>query len=432
MWQLLKQKPKEFYWTIGIAVVISIALILLLNNLHILGRNIPTLEIGSDYFKGVLTAVLITPLIFLLPARNSVTFNLLALWSVRCLVTLGFMLYYEYTYGLDAYYYFRHAVSSIDITGGLNLYGGTDNVVVITRALAQNFSLLASYHALKVFWSFFGFLGCYIFYCAYTRSTNDESIAPLWLISLFPSVLFWSSILGKDPITLLGIALFFYSAIGLFKKASATDIILAITGLAIAGIIRTWLIVLFATPFLILFLLRSKARPFSKALIATFAGLMIAYFSNDILAALEISDSKSFIDVLNVTASSWTHGGSGQNMQSFTSGREALMFLPKGTFTALFRPLPGEVRNVFGTLSGIENMILLLGLVICFFAAKPAYRKDLFIQYAAITIFIWSLFYAYISYQNLGTAVRFKLQVLPLLLLVPVRLFHYSKEKETS
>ena len=423
---------REIKWGLFFAVLIGIGFALLLDNLHILGRNIPSSEIGADYFRGIFTVCILTPIIFLFPARSTEIVSLVMLWGIRSTITLGFMLYYEYTYGLDAYHYFAEAVSKVEFSHTFNQYDGTNNVIAIARFFAQNVPFLASYHALKVLWSFFGFVACFVFYKAYTRSTGKSDIKVLWLIGLFPSILFWSSILGKDPITFLGISLFFYGSLELFKRFSPLDVLIACTGLAMTGIIRVWLVVVFALPFLLLYLIRSNAKVASKAIIATCAAVLIGYFSTDILSATQISDSGSFLDTLNTVSRSWSRGGSGQSVQHFASTQQAITFLPQGIFTALFRPLPGEVNNLFGALSGLENLILLFGLMITFFMASPEAKKDRFLQYAAITIFCWSLFYAFISYQNLGTAVRFKLQVLPLLLLVPIRLLHYSKKKGST
>src|SRR2546428_8260276 len=54
-------------------------------------------------------------------------------------------------------------------------------------------------------------------------------------------------------------------------------------------------------------------------------------------------------------------GGSGEEPpRPLTSVGSVVTFLPLGLFTALFRPLPGEVPNPFGVMAGAEDVALLL------------------------------------------------------------------------
>ena len=90
-------------------------------------------------------------------------------------------------------------------------------------------------------------------------------------------------------------------------------------------------------------------------------------------------------------------------------------FAPLGAFTALFRPLPGELFNPLGLLASLENLVLL---ALVFLAIKRAKWRDIkqpLILWAITLILIWSVVYGFASSQNLGAAVRWKLQILPLL-----------------
>ena len=95
-------------------------------------------------------------------------------------------------------------------------------------------------------------------------------------------------------------------------------------------------------------------------------------------------------------------------------------------FTALFRPLPGEVLNPFGWLAGFENAVLL---ALCGRAVlRTRFRelRDPIVLWAVSFVIVWAIVYGFASYQNLGTAVRFKLQVLPILLGL---LFYFGRRR---
>jgi hypothetical protein len=126
-------------------------------------------------------------------------------------------------------------------------------------------------------------------------------------------------------------------------------------------------------------------------------------------------------DVVNTTnqvSQAWaTHGTSGQIIESeFTSPAKMLAFAPLGAFTALFRPLPGEVLNVFGLLAGLENAVLIGLVVLAVRRSRWIDLRDPILGWLILFVFVWSFVYGFVSYQNLGTAVRFKLQVLPVML----------------
>ena len=83
--------------------------------------------------------------------------------------------------------------------------------------------------------------------------------------------------------------------------------------------------------------------------------------------------------------------------------------------TALFRPLPGEVRNLFGLLAGLENLVFVILLIMAFFRTKLKELKDPLILWAIAICCIWGSLYGMIN-QNLGTFVRYKVQIFPIFL----------------
>ncbi len=111
---------------------------------------------------------------------------------------------------------------------------------------------------------------------------------------------------------------------------------------------------------------------------------------------------------------------------------DALKFLPVGFFTALFRPLPGEVMNPFGMLAGLENL-LLLGLLWRAIRAwtREVWRDELVVWFLSYVV-VWGILYAFISPQNLGAAVRFKVQALPQLLFLLVYVGFIRKPTSTG
>jgi hypothetical protein len=145
----------------------------------------------------------------------------------------------------------------------------------------------------------------------------------------------------------------------------------------------------------------------------------------------KIFDVKNINDtllLLNTVSRSWAFGGTAQAVPEFNNVFDIIVFLPIGMFTALFRPMPWEAHNLFTILASIENLILI------FLFLKGLRNFDMhfvrypFIAFAGLLLAAWALVYAFISYQNLGTALRFKSDILPFFLLIFVPLA-FPKEK---
>ncbi len=380
-----------------------------------LGRNIPHTDVPSDYALGCLWAAAIGASIRWWPVRPGDRPLLLAAWVVRCLVALGFMLTYEWNYeALDAFAYFDGGRDPLAGPPTLLLGGGTENVTGLVWLHAQLH--LASYHAIKVSFALIGFVGVYVLYRGVVRVRRRESPRVFAVLTLWPSVLFWSSILGKDPVVFLGIAMYCYGVLAWYADRRPSALLVAVAGVVLALTIRLWLGPIMAAPLGVL-LARAPRTPAARR--ATLAGA--AVLTVGVVVAfrerLLLETASDLLLTVDTVSRGWAEGGSGQQIAGdLTSVGGLVRFLPVGMFTALFRPLPGEVNNLFGALAGLESLCL-LGL-----AAVAAVRdgwRDLanpLIQWAGVFVLTWSAVYSVLSYQNLGTAVRFRLQVLPVLL----------------
>lgn len=131
-----------------------------------------------------------------------------------------------------------------------------------------------------------------------------------------------------------------------------------------------------------------------------------------------VESARDILSTVDTQARLWSEdGGSGQTINvDFIQFHQVLAFMPLGMFTALFRPLPGEVLNLFGVLAGLENFLLL---ILFFRAFRGMRRRELnnpLILWAILFVLSWAGVYGLISYQSFGTAVRFRLQILPVLL----------------
>ena len=102
--------------------------------------------------------------------------------------------------------------------------------------------------------------------------------------------------------------------------------------------------------------------------------------------------------------------------------RKAIIFKAKhfrgfdsALFQVLFRPFPGEVPGTVGLLAGLEGVVLLLMFIRVVYRSKLKDLKDPLVLWVIGIVMIWACTYSLIAY-NLGTIVRWRVQILPVFL----------------
>jgi hypothetical protein len=404
------------------AAVFSVAAVVAAVSAHVLltlavseGRYIPQPDLVDDYAIGVAWAAALGLVLWFGTPRRSDRGILAIAWGCKALVTLVLMLVYEASYDLDAYEYFagpRRAWYTSQFSFGL----GTDNVMAMSWLQQQ--LLPGSYHALKVSCSFIGLIGVYVFYRAAELHTGRRNRNLFFTLLAFPSILFWSSILGKDPLILFAVSVHVLGLVMWHQSHSLRATIVALFGLLMAAAIRQWLAPILLVP-LGLIAFRFASRWQTKALLATAFLALGAIFVVAILRLFNATSLTEAIKTMNLLSRAWATGGSAQeNIQAFSGIGSLAVFLPRGAFTALFRPLPGEIGNIFGLLAGLENAGLLVLTAIALRRVQRSSFRDPMVCWGLAVVAAWVVVYAFISYQNLGSAVRFKVQILPVLLLL--------------
>lgn len=398
-----------------IAVFVGLLMPKALDYIVIMGRNIPQNNLETDYVIGLIWALILGSSILAWPISPKDKRNMLWIWLIKIFVVLGFMLVYESHYSeLDSYSYFEFPRETGFLLRGINMFDGTNNIMSLVwlhQHLIPN-----SFHATKITFSMIGLIAIYIFYRGGTLAFQMEDRRYLYFLSLFPSILFWSSILGKEPIILLGIAIYFYGVIAWFKFKKNRYIWILLSGVLIAMLIRVWIApILLAS--LVVIPLRGIKRMIPR-MFFLFATVLALYFSmNQLKGKFALETTQDIFSTVDTYSHRWAHGGSAQEVNfDFTKPDQVFGFVPLGIFTALFRPLPGEVKNMFGVFAGIENLFLLTVSLIAIFRVRWKDLKEPIILWPLFLVLIWASVYGFVSYQNLGTASRFKLQVLPILL----------------
>lgn len=389
------------------------------------GDNIPQEDLPTDYLKAVLWSIAIGLSIFIWPVSPQNKKCLLIGWLGKVVIALGVMLFYEGHYGLDAYMYFEESQKTAFSFASFLTSGdapGTRNIINI--ASLNNYLVPDSYHAQKVTFALIGFLGVFLFYKSAVAFFRTDSPKLFYLIAFFPGILFWSTILGKEPVVFFAISLYVYGTVHWHLKGRYRYFLVIAAGIYLGLLIRSWLGPIMVLPLVLLFLTSSVNRAVKFALMVLTAVVLIVS-AGPMMEKFKIQAFEDVLTAADKTTQGFVHtaGGSTQQLDvDLTSPAGVIKFLPVAAFTALFRPLPGEVMNPFGLLAGLESAILLFLLYRSIRRTKRRELAEPLVLWSVSFVVIWALVNGIVSSTNFGVGVRYKLQILPVLLGVLVYL----------
>ncbi len=409
-------KIKLFY---TISILLSFSIVMLINNFEIISFKVFQYPKLLNVAPNIYTSWLLGLCVFLFFTFLVSLFNnkdYLKLWLIKSFVTLIFMLLYEYVYNLDAYMYYARALYIEEVSFFNN---ATDNVIMLTKILSHFVG--ESFYSLKITYSLMGFIGLIFFYKCYLyilKKNNIESFVQkefMYVLFLFPTIIFWSSTLGKEPLTLFFVGMFTYNFIKSVDSYNLENIFFVVLSIIGVTFIRPWWGVIFTIVIILSMInFKSKVQMIIVSLLLPFSFYIIWI----ILSARGMTSIDQLFHHMYLTSTQMANGNSAIAVNDISTLWGYLYYYIPNLFTTLFRPMFYEVTNMFTLLSAIENIILLY-LFLRYILFKPIeILNNKHLRILAIFIFVWSLIYVIISPTNLGTAVRFKLQILPIILIL--------------
>ena len=422
----IHRKPRGIVLVVVGGIGLGLATVALVEMVNILGYRLPQDDLTTDYAKAVVWALVLGLSILAWPVSAENKRDLMWVWLAKSFVTLGLMLFYEWHYPLDAGGYFDESRRK-DFEWHVFQIGvaqtGTTNMNNLCWLLQQ--FVPDSYHGLKVSFAMMGLIAVYFFYRAAVLFLGHEDRRIFFLLAFWPTVLFWSSILSKDPIVLLGIALYVYGALGWLHTMKARFLPVLALGVMVAMAMRVWLGVIMFVPFAFV-LVKGRRGICAKVVFGLLAGVALWFTGNHFAAYFLLESAEDLMERTESVSAGFADTGDGAgSSQSYTEygGVGGMVaFLPLGIFTALFRPLPGEVLNVFGFLASLENTVTLSLLWLAVRRTRWEELKEPVVMWALLLVVTWSIVYAFVSSYNLGTASRYRLQILPVMICLLVYL----------
>lgn len=396
-------------------IITSLGAVWLLAHMGMFGQNIPQPHMVGDYVRGWIWAMGLTALLCVLPLEDRVP--LLHVWLVKIGVDLGAMLIYEWHYGLDAYWYFWWGVWGQHDSLWPVLGNGTETALRFSALVAYVSG--PSYHAMKIIYSFIGLWGCFCFYRAACHYLNSQEPWLLYVVGFTPTVLFWSSILGKDPVIFFAAGLYTLGAVGWLRTNRKRYALPLAGGILIAIFVREWYGVIMVAP--LLFVVAPRLRYPVQRILSVVGGVAGMIYAFNLFRQQFLSEGlSSVLPEVNATVGGLAYGGSGQTFHEFHSVGSMILFLPWGVFTVLFRPLLWDIHNAFTAISALEGSALLILAISAVRHWNFRSLRDPVVSWALTYLLCWAFLYGLGGFGNLGMADRQRLEVMPIIVLLVV------------
>ena len=273
---------------------------------------------------------------------------------------------------------------------------------------------------LFIAFSLISLAGAYLFYRAFTIAFPDGD---RWLfgvlVVLLPSLLFWSSFVGKDALIQYFIALTCYGFARITQRPTPSGVLYCATGLAGALLIRAHIAAMLAIAMTFPYTVgRSRSRGASKAARIVLIPALVCgtYFL--------ITQAKSFIDIQGengttvfqqadaITRNSQI-GGSAFNEGTSLAGRIA-----ESPFL-LFRPFPWEIHSAMGVAPALESVGLIY---LCWTRRREIWSalqhwRDPYVGFVLVYSVVFLVTFGG-AISNFGILLRQRIMLVPLVLMI--------------
>ncbi len=371
---------------------------------------VPIDERWSDYAMGVVWAALIAGTVAFWPVRPSMKVPLLWAWLFRAFVTLVVALPFFHHYStLDSYSYFAGRTNPPDLHE-LGFGYGTQNISALVWMVSC--VIPDSFHAMNLTFALLSLLGVYWFWMASEAFLGRSRLSIFYLLTLEPSLTFWTASLGKEPVVTFALGLYAYAIVMWWRTRYGPYLLLAMAGVLIASLIRAWLASIMIGPLIVLVYARQRgilARVVTTVVVAAAVTAALPF----ILQSFYLQAAQDFTEQIATMSGLFHVGASAGEAFVLDGPADLARNAPFGMFSALFRPLPGDVMNGFGLLASVENVVLLGLFARAVGRSRLGDFKDPLVAWALGAVLIWALIYAFVSSQNFGTSVRYRTQILP-------------------
>lgn len=334
-------------------------------------------------------------------------------------------------------------------------FASAANFFIVRSVGILSFVTFSSYIVINLFFSMLAFSGVWrlfrFFYGLYPHLHKKLAIAIIY----FPTFVFWSSGILKDPVcaAMMGYLSFALYSLIINKKSVLKNTLVAVTAAYVLGVVKSYILVSYL-PFLLLFILLLKLKSLQRlgSKIALISGLVVFSAIGVVAVADRLQEEMGSLAFDKITESVKKTQSNFINMadlaeSSFSLGVEfdgttgsLIKMAPLAINATLFRPYIWESKKVSTLLSSLESLALMLLTLYVIWRAGPfRFLWSLLRDPAILFCFFFSILFALFvgaTTLNFGTLVRYKIPCMPFyvialfLVLERVRMIQQKKALE--
>jgi hypothetical protein len=308
---------------------------------------------------------------------------------------------------------------------GMNNWDRSDTIIAINdnrtmirvNALIQLLSF-GHYHVHSLIFNFLGFTGLVLSFKALRRMVSIPAWVFLIAFILPPSLLFWGSGVLKETLVFFALGIFL-TGFSLWWTGSdaRSKWLWLLAGTLFFVSIKPYVFLAFVPGIIFLIICKQDS---SKALLkfglVHILSLLLLYVSKwhhklDLVGILR-NKRDAFVNVVRDT-----EAASGIEIPTLNSYVELLLGMPGALYRCLFRPTLLEADSALLLVSGIENFLYLLLLILLPFFFKWTRKNLLLILFSLSVVVVLCVIVGSVT-PVLGAIVRYKVPMLPFFLLM--------------
>lgn len=272
------------------------------------------------------------------------------------------------------------------------------------------YALGVSFIGISVIWTWFGLMGMLFFYLAFaTAFPEGNRRLYLLLIFLYPSMLLWTSSLGKDALMILFLGMATYGAARIQRRIDVIGLWWLALGIGGAFMVRPHLAAVFVVALGASFLNRpihlgvlSPVMRLAGILAVVLVFVAVIASSREYIGFEELGTEETLGFIEGYQEASARGGSAFEQVDPRTPAGLA-MAIP----TVLFRPFPWEAHNVTALIAALEGVGLFALMVYrrrSVLAALRDARRNSFLLLCAVYLALFIFFFTAIG--NFGIIAR--------------------------
>ncbi|MFN4235436.1 MAG: hypothetical protein ACK4IK_11605 [Bacteroidia bacterium] len=307
-----------------------------------------------------------------------------------------------------------------------------DNRTIIRFNALVHFFSWGNFHVHTIFMNFLSFSGLFLLYKSLIRFFVTKPKLLFIAVFLMPTVLFWGSGVLKEGIVIFGLGLFCYGFFNSFNEQyfNIKTFLFFIMGILVLASIKVYVLLCLIPAALTYFII--KKLPVKHTWLFFFciqvAFVLLIFNLKWIHPELDIVNKLWFKrnDFINV-ANEWGAKSTIAPIPFEKSAMSIMLHSPQAIINSLFRPHILELKSMMYLMPFFENLLLLLLVILVILNFKKPDKQVQYFSMFALVFIVYLATMIGLTTPILGAIVRYKLPLMPFLLLILFQCLNIEK-----